>query len=1026
MVEGGHQPGVLGAQQAVAEDVARHVADADGREVLGLAVDAHLAEVALHGDPRALGGDAHRLVVVADRAAGREGVAEPEAVVLGHAVGDVGEGRGALVGGDDEVGVVTVVADHLARRHRLAVDEVVGDVEQAGDEGLVAGHALGQPRVAVGRVGQLLAEERALRADRHDDGVLHHLRLDQAEHLGAEVVASVRPAQATAGDRAEAQVRALDARAVDEDLVARARLGQVGDGRRLELEGHVRVDAAVRGSLEEVGAQRGPDERPVGAQDAVVVEADDVVERLREPLLDRLHLGHARLGVGGEHPVAPTRVEARLEELDEQPGDVDVAAQRLLDVVEGEGRVALLEVLRVGPQHRGLAPGQPGREDELVEPVDLVVAVPHRAQCLGEQGALVGRQHATVAQAELVDVRRPRQALELVGPLVDDLDAHRGEHRQHRAERQRLADAEDLEARLAAPVGAGLPVLVEERQVDALVTLDRLDAAEVGGPALRGVVLLVRLRVGVGPRAGELRALALAVLADDGGDEVVAPGPRRLGEPALEVGDVDVGDLGALGRVDDEVHAGRRRLVDAGGELDVLAVEALAQDLREALAHGGAVAVARQVDEHRDVAPVGVAAHERPQLAPLAREHHVLRHRGQLGRRGVEELVARVVLQRVHQRLAGVAARVEAGAGHHLGDLLAQHRDPGDRLGVGRTREEAEESALAGDLAVGAEGLHADVVEVRRAVDRGARVGLGQHEQLVLARLGLGQWGQLGERAGEVLVVAQDAEPGAGNGTQSALLGRPLLRLELVLAVAEEGEVVIGQPGEEVAALGDLGLGQRRRRVVELTDHGQHLGVHLGPVLDRLAHVAQHALDALGDLGGLLVVGAVDLDVHPRLGASLGTPFAAHHARLLDGSADLLELTGDVALDGELRVDHGVHVVPEPVELHRHRVDEEGHVVGDHLDHRPARRGPARVGAGGCDDADRGGALRARRRELAVRGQGAEQVLGRALDDLFRGDVPVVGAEQVAPLGPCPGRLVELLVLGLLGRRHAPTIEPSV
>ena len=41
------------------------------------------------------------------------------------------------------------MADHVARRDGLAVDEVVGDVEQPGDEGLVAGDALGQPRVAV-------------------------------------------------------------------------------------------------------------------------------------------------------------------------------------------------------------------------------------------------------------------------------------------------------------------------------------------------------------------------------------------------------------------------------------------------------------------------------------------------------------------------------------------------------------------------------------------------------------------------------------------------------------------------------------------------------------------------------------------------------------------------------------------------------------------------------------------------------------------------------------------------------------
>ena len=64
----------------------------------------------LHRLPRAARGDAHRLVVVARRAAGGERVAEPEAVLDRDLVGDVGEGRGALVGGDDEVGVVAVVA----------------------------------------------------------------------------------------------------------------------------------------------------------------------------------------------------------------------------------------------------------------------------------------------------------------------------------------------------------------------------------------------------------------------------------------------------------------------------------------------------------------------------------------------------------------------------------------------------------------------------------------------------------------------------------------------------------------------------------------------------------------------------------------------------------------------------------------------------------------------------------------------------------------------------------------------------
>ena len=131
VVEGRDEADVLGQEHAVAEDVAAHVPDADDRELLGLGVDAELAEVALDRLPGAAGGDAHALVVVAGRAAGREGVVEPEAVVARQAVGDVGELRRALVGGDDEVRVVLVVAHDPVRRDGLARHEVVGEVEQA-------------------------------------------------------------------------------------------------------------------------------------------------------------------------------------------------------------------------------------------------------------------------------------------------------------------------------------------------------------------------------------------------------------------------------------------------------------------------------------------------------------------------------------------------------------------------------------------------------------------------------------------------------------------------------------------------------------------------------------------------------------------------------------------------------------------------------------------------------------------------------------------------------------------------------
>ena len=113
VVEGGQQSNVLGQQHAVAEHVAAHVADADHGEVLGLGVDPHLPEVPFDRFPGALGGDAHRFVVVADRSAGREGVAQPEPVGLGDVVGDVGKRGGALVGGHHQVGIIAVAPHHL-------------------------------------------------------------------------------------------------------------------------------------------------------------------------------------------------------------------------------------------------------------------------------------------------------------------------------------------------------------------------------------------------------------------------------------------------------------------------------------------------------------------------------------------------------------------------------------------------------------------------------------------------------------------------------------------------------------------------------------------------------------------------------------------------------------------------------------------------------------------------------------------------------------------------------------------------
>ena len=245
VVEGADQAEVRGEQHAVAEDVARHVADADDGDLLALDVDAQLAEVPLDRLPGAPGGDPHRLVVVARRAAGGEGVAQPEAVLGGDRVGEVGEGRRPLVGGDHQVGVVVVVAHQVGRRHHRLAAQVVGEVEEAADHRLVALDGLALQLLAPAPGRRPLDDEAALGAHRDDHRVLDHLRLHQPQHLGAEVLRPVRPADAAAGHLAAAQVDRLGARRVDEDLVERLGQRQALDRPRVELERQVGLGAAV-------------------------------------------------------------------------------------------------------------------------------------------------------------------------------------------------------------------------------------------------------------------------------------------------------------------------------------------------------------------------------------------------------------------------------------------------------------------------------------------------------------------------------------------------------------------------------------------------------------------------------------------------------------------------------------------------------------------------------------------------------------------------------------------------------------
>jgi len=331
VVESRHQFGVGRHQHAVAEDVTGHVADSHAGEVLGRRIDSEFTEVPSHRDPGTTRGDAHLLVVKAFRASRGEGIAQPVPSIDGDLIGQIAEGRGALVGGHHQIRVVVVPGQDVVRTHHGAVHDVVGDRQQGGDERRVARPGF---RDASGRLepGEPQRIEATLGADRHDDGILHCLSLDQIHHLGAIVLGPIGPTDTATGDLAEAQMNAFDLRRVNEDLVGRLGTAHELQPPWFDLHGESSTARTCPGSLGrvvqgiEVGAHHRRDDAQVLAEHAVLVQHRDRIDGPAHLLGQFRDAGFAiYLGV------LPRR-ELGLEQLDQRRGDRQVLVQRLGDV----------------------------------------------------------------------------------------------------------------------------------------------------------------------------------------------------------------------------------------------------------------------------------------------------------------------------------------------------------------------------------------------------------------------------------------------------------------------------------------------------------------------------------------------------------------------------------------------------------------------------------------------------------------------------------------------------------------------
>ena len=289
----------------------------------------------------------------------------------------------------------------------------------------------------------------------------------------------------------------------------------------------------------------------------------------------------------------------------------------------------------------------------------------------------------------------------------------------------------------------------------------------------------------------------------------------------------------------DVVHAREHGLreLDIPGELG--AVERVDQDLSDAFAVLGVVAISRYAHQTLHESVERIAPHEQAHPLSLPEAENADRHVEQLFGVHLQQRVPGIGLEDLEQGLAIVAGGRKPCPTQDAVDLAAQERNlPGADL-VGRGRVKPEEAPLTRHLSIGAEPLDADVVQVRGPMHRGAGIGLREHENMRRSR----ERHSLGpERCTRVAgVPAQDAQPGVLDRFQ-VRLGLP--PRDVVFAVTEECEVVLDQPFEELPDLGHLLAIDRRRMLGELLDEGFGAGLHRLPVLHRRTNLAQDPLHA--------------------------------------------------------------------------------------------------------------------------------------------------------------------------------------
>ena len=249
------------------------------------------------------------------------------------------------------------------------------------------------------------------------------------------------------------------------------------------------------------------------------------------------------------------------------------------------------------------------------------------------------------------------------------------------------------------------------------------------------------------------------------------------------------------------------------------------------------VAFARHVHQNRHEAVEAVTPRQHAHARPLVELQNCEREAVERVFVDLKQLVARIVLQHIGQRLAGMAARIESGALLHRGDLAAQIRNAVRGARIGGGREQSDDAVFADQIARCIETLDADVIEIDAPVHAGMDIGLGDDQRPRL----LQKRHDFRREFEQLRAAPEHAQFARAHDAERAVeLRLKRLSVDGVIAHAEEREIVGQQPLQELDRLGDFVHRQRRRIGLQFGHDAADAVAHGTPVLHRQPHLAEN------------------------------------------------------------------------------------------------------------------------------------------------------------------------------------------